>query len=537
MILLQLLLIAVLTIRTTVVVSFSTLPQNSIRHGRQSTWRPSVSLAATPSKTAAKHSRRRRRKKRVSVDKKKNKDDYVHDGIEIWRVYGLSVHPDALAKDEDISTKGPKKASESIEKIPKALEKIILGKFRLDSLPTDTKIVRRSLDARKKLDYPRYSYVVDIPIEGSLRHSLGWKVKSGQLEKLRNVDRDDISSAEQDDTDLETADVEEADDSEPKKNVIVVGMGPAGLFCALQIALNSNGKIRPILMDRGKPVENRGQDIGRLMHRRHLNEESNFAFGEGGAGTWSDGKLTTRIGRNSDTVRLVLETLVEFGAPSNILWKGAPHLGTDNLVRLLRNMRFKLAELGGEILFETKMTNLKMEDGKVCGVYAEDADGNETYYAGDEVVLATGHSARDVYESLHSADVKLEPKGFACGFRIEHPQKIINQIQYGDEWGPSVKTGKALTDAANEEFFGSEPTHVAKMPVPSYRLATDKAVDGTEGNLRGVYSFCMCPVSECIAQKYMLVPIMIYVFSHKFSLLLSRVDKLSRLPPTPTKFA
>ena len=176
-------------------------------------------------------------------------------------------------------------------------------------------------------------------------------------------------------------------------------------------------------------------------------------------------------------------------------WKGAPHLGTDNLVKLLRNMRHKLADLGGEILFDTKMTNLKMEGGKVCGVFAEDADGNEQYYAGDEVVLATGHSARDVYESLHRADVKLEPKGFAVGFRIEHPQTIINQIQYGDEWGPCVKTGRKLTDVANEEFFGTRPEHIAKMPVPSYRLATDKAVDGTEGNFRGAYSFCMCPVS------------------------------------------
>jgi uncharacterized FAD-dependent dehydrogenase len=158
-------------------------------------------------------------------------------------------------------------------------------------------------------------------------------------------------------------------------------------------------------------------------------------------------------------------------------------------------MRHKLADLGGEILFDTKMTNLKMEGGKVCGVFAEDADGNEQYYAGDEVVLATGHSARDVYESLHRADVKLEPKGFAVGFRIEHPQTIINQIQYGDEWGPCVKTGRKLTDVANEEFFGTRPEHIAKMPVPSYRLATDKAVDGTEGNFRGAYSFCMCPVS------------------------------------------
>ena len=182
-------------------------------------------------------------------------------------------------------------------------------------------------------------------------------------------------------------------------------------------------------------------------------------------------------------------------------WKGAPHLGTDNLVKLLRNMRHRLAELGGEIHFGTKMTNLKMEGSKVCGVMAEDMDGNQHYYEGDEVVLATGHSARDVYESLYRADVKLEAKGFAVGFRIEHPQTIINKIQYGDEWGPCVKTGKGLTDAANEEFFGMKPEHIAKMPVPSYRLATDKAVDGVDGNFRGAYSFCMCPVSRTFVER------------------------------------
>ena len=142
------------------------------------------------------------------------------------------------------------------------------------------------------------------------------------------------------------------------------------------------------------------------------------------------------------------------------------------------------------------MTNLKMDGRKVCGVFAEDVDGKKHYFEGDDVVLATGHSARDVYESLHRANVTLESKGFAVGFRIEHPQTIINKIQYGDEWGPSVKTGRALTDEANEQFFGIEPKHVAKMPVPSYRLATDKAIDGEEGNLRGAYSFCMCPVSK-----------------------------------------
>jgi hypothetical protein len=165
-------------------------------------------------------------------------------------------------------------------------------------------------------------------------------------------------------------------------------------------------------------------------------------------------------------------------------------------------MRRRLQELGGEIHFGTKMTDIKMDGGKVCAMLAKDEEGNDVSFDGDAFVLATGHSARDVYESLHNAGVKLEPKGFAVGFRIEHPQAIINQIQYGEEWGPCVMTGKGLTDTANSEFFGTEPQHIAKMPVPSYRLATDKARDG-HGQQRGVYSFCMCPVSltsfECSA--------------------------------------
>uniref|UniRef100_A0A6U9W6G9 FAD-dependent protein C-terminal domain-containing protein n=2 Tax=Pseudo-nitzschia australis TaxID=44445 RepID=A0A6U9W6G9_9STRA len=491
---LQLFLVAVLTVKKITVVSFTALPQNGLRAGQfQSRLRSSVIVAASQSNERNKNPRKKKRKKKTSFDKKaENKKDFVHGGIEVWRIYGISVHPDALEKDRPPST-GAKKAAEPVDQLPAALQKALIGKLRLESIPVGTRVVRRSLDARKKLDHPIYSYVVDIPIEGSLRHSLRWQVKSGRMEKIES-----ITGKKENKTDSNSDHKDDTGNEDQTKNIVVVGMGPAGLFCALQLALGSNGKVRPILLDRGQPVHKRGQDIGRLIHRRVLNEESNFVFGEGGAGTWSDGKLTTRIGRNSGTVRLVLETLVEFGAPADILWKGAPHLGTDNLVKLLRNMRFRLAELGGEIRFGTKMTNIKMDGNKVCGVLAEDGDGNEQYFEGDHVVLATGHSARDVYETLNRAGVKLEPKGFAVGFRIEHPQRIINKIQYGDEWGPSVKTGKSLTDAENEEFFGTKPEHIAKMPPPSYRLATDKAMDGVDGNCRGAYSFCMCPGGQIV---------------------------------------
>jgi uncharacterized FAD-dependent dehydrogenase len=246
-----------------------------------------------------------------------------------------------------------------------------------------------------------------------------------------------------------------------------------------------------------------------------MDAESNFCFGEEGAGTWSDGKLNTCIGLNSEAVRYILETLVEYGAPPTILVEGAPHLGTDNLVRLLRNMRSDLRRLGGEIRFGTKVTNLIIQDGVTKGVEfetrsaierstgGEDAviteGGEKGQILGDAVVLATGHSARDTYEKLHASGVQLEAKGFAVGFRVEHPQKIINKIQYGREWGPSVVTGKKKTDEVNQEYFVAEAgtkRHEGKLPVPSYRLATDQAFDGKQ--CRGVYSFCMCPGGQIV---------------------------------------
>jgi hypothetical protein len=236
--------------------------------------------------------------------------------METWRIYGISVHPDELAQDDDNdnSTVGTTSAAA----IPSALQKAIETKLRWkisnsNSSSSSIQIVRRSLDARQKLRHPVYNYVIEVSLPASERFALKWRPQSGRMEQLE----DDNDKKKK----METINPKN-DSSDPpteKKTVVIVGMGPAGLFCALQLALKSNGAIRPILLDRGQPVEKRGRDIGALMHRRSLDSESNFAFGEGGAGTWSDGKLTTRIGRNNETVRGVLELLVEFGAPSNIL--------------------------------------------------------------------------------------------------------------------------------------------------------------------------------------------------------------------------
>ena len=373
---LLLFLVVILTVRENVVVvvvveSFRTVPQNRIRcvgshcnihrsqsqysynqdiiHQRRRQSEPSstsstiLSLSETTAtnnnnnnsnnniKKKNQRLKQKRRKKR-SPNTKFKKESIRHGDIEIWRIYGVSVHPDSLQKDEQESTSNPttnKNTYHNSSEPPNSLQRALIEKLNLESIPSDTRIVRRSLDARKKLDNPVYNYVVDIPIQSSMRYKLRWKAKSGSMEQLRTIHSDDAISTKEEEEKIQTLNEDdlknenEHDETESqhqkKKTVVVIGMGPAGLFCAFQLALKSNGKIRPILLDRGQPVEKRGRDIGALINRRKLNEDSNFAFGEGGAGTWSDGKLTTRIGRNSETVRWVLETLVEFGAPANIL--------------------------------------------------------------------------------------------------------------------------------------------------------------------------------------------------------------------------
>lgn len=428
----------------------------------------------------------------------------------------------------------------------------------------DVRVVRRSIDARLNQlrsdgrRGPRYVYVIDIDVhyQSVIRRIL--KNQPGRMELLIHDNNNVEDNNDNNGTTYNNRDnnINNITQITQKKKVIIVGSGPAGLFCAYQLIQNSNNtNIQPILIERGQSVEYRGKDIGTLINRKLLNNESNFVYGEGGAGTWSDGKLTTRIGRNSDTVRHVLETLVQFGAPYHILYDGSPHLGTDNLVRLLRNLRMYLLENGCEIHFNTKVTNILIENNITKGVEYVINQNNHNQLLrmnrssdvstipdnmnkeggiiyGDAVVLATGHSARDIYENLYHNSISnknnnlqnlLQPKGFAVGFRIEHPQKVINHIQYGSEWSSYVKTGKQITDNANQLYINeikqqqqnlnlnqqnqhydssvintisTEMNHISNhdgiLPVPSYRLATDQV------NNRSVYSFCMCPGGQIV---------------------------------------
>lgn len=248
---------------------------------------------------------------------------------------------------------------------------------------------------------------------------------------------------------------------------VVVGAGPAGLFCALTLARRG---ARPLLMERGQPVEQRVQDVERLEQHGLLNEESNVLFGEGGAGAFSDGKLT--CGLNSPHIQTVLQTLYQCGAPESILTAQKPHVGTDVLRQVLVCARQKLIELGGEVRFGCKVTGLSLRDGKVSGVKyvsSHENEAEESFFETDTVFLAIGHSARDTCRWLYELGLPMEQKPFAIGARIEHPQSLIDRGQYGPAAGhPAL------------------PPAEYKLNVPT----PDK---------RGVYTFCMCPGGRVIA--------------------------------------
>lgn len=238
-----------------------------------------------------------------------------------------------------------------------------------------------------------------------------------------------------------------------RTEVIVVGSGPAGLFAALRLIESG---YRPIVLERGKSVLPRKHDIAQINRNGAIDPDSNYAFGEGGAGTFSDGKLFTRSKKRGD-YRKALETLVFHGANPEILCEAHPHIGTDKLPAIISNIRRTILAAGGGFLFGKRVTDLRVRDGRVTGV----ACGDEVF-EGAAVVLATGHSARDIYEMLHRRGIRLEAKAFAMGVRIEHPQALIDSIQYH-----CAERGEYL-------------------PAASYSLVN-------QVNGRGVYSFCMCP--------------------------------------------
>lgn len=302
------------------------------------------------------------------------------------------------------------------------------------------RIVRRGIDARKKPNVLRV-YTVDFTLpdeEGMLARQQG----NRRLEKTKTPRQIPVARSLGSD-----------------HRVLVVGMGPAGLFAALRLVRYG---LPVTLVERGRPVEARVGDVQRFWAGEGLDPVSNVQFGEGGAGTFSDGKLTTRV--NHPWTRMVLQTLVDFGAPEDILVQAKPHVGTDRLRLVLINFRRTLQSLGVDLHFESRLDGFEMNRGRVAAGLL--ADGREVPC--DSLVLAPGHSARDTYRMLLNQGVRLEAKPFAVGLRVEHPVELINAIQYGHRRHPA-------------------------LPPAEYALSYNDSESG-----RGVYSFCMCPGGEVV---------------------------------------
>ena len=299
-------------------------------------------------------------------------------------------------------------------------------------------IIRQSVDARKKPDI-FYSYVIDV--ETGNEEKVCKRARSPQVSLVKPV--------------RYRFPVEDGACQACGLRPVIVGMGPAGLFCGYYLA---KAGCRPILLERGADVDRRMEDVEQFWQGGQLKPDSNVQFGEGGAGTFSDGKLNTLVKDKDGRNFAVLQTFVDFGAKESILYEAKPHVGTDVLCGIVKRMRQEIIRLGGEVRFDSKVTGLQIADGHVKGVIV---NGTEKL-ACEHVVLAIGHSARDTFEMLYEEQVPMEAKSFAVGLRVEHPQSMINKSQYGME-------------------------EVGSLGAAPYKVTAQTSVG------RGVYSFCMCP--------------------------------------------
>ncbi len=299
-------------------------------------------------------------------------------------------------------------------------------------------VYRRSIDARKKPDV-RIIYTVDVQVNGNEQ-----KILRSCGSKKAVIAKDPYY-------------LPPKCGCQPRVRPVIVGFGPAGMFAALVLA---QAGLRPLVLERGENALARKEKVDRFFSEGILDEHSNVQFGEGGAGTFSDGKLNTGV--NNVRIRWILEQFVKAGAGEEILYDAKPHIGTDVLIEVVQNLRKRILSLGGEVRFGSQVTGISMEQGKVTGVTLHNGES----IACDHLILAIGHSARDTFTMLHDLGVPMEPKPFAMGVRIEHSQAMINKAQYGSE--------------------------APALPPADYKLA-EHLEDET------VYTFCMCPGGYVVA--------------------------------------
>jgi uncharacterized FAD-dependent dehydrogenase len=320
-----------------------------------------------------------------------------------------------MIKNIEISIR-PSELNNETDFIKIASRKLNLRAFRIKHV----RILKKSLDARSK--FPIYRLKLEVFID-----ELPAK-EATYLEGFINVKK--------------------------KKEVLIIGAGPAGYFAALELIESG---YKPVILERGKDVRNRRKDLKAIQQDHIVNPNSNYCYGEGGAGTYSDGKLYTRSHKRGK-IEKVLKLLVEHGASTDILIEAHPHIGSNKLPEIVSEIRNTITSFGGEVHFESQVTDISIKGGKITGVTCH----NDKHFDCDQVILATGHSARDIFYMLHKKKIKIENKPFALGVRIEHPQALIDEMQYNQ---------------SNRE---------QNLPASSYSLACQ--VDG-----HGVFSFCMCP--------------------------------------------
>lgn len=307
---------------------------------------------------------------------------------------------------------------------------------------TDFKILRKSVDSRDKNNI-FYIYSVSLKTDSN-------------YEKLLVKRNKNISFYEEKEYILPEAPLKQ-------QKTVIIGSGPAGLFCAYVLSLAG---LKPLIIERGEDADTRNLDVNKLFDCGILNENSNVIFGEGGAGTFSDGKLNTQIKDKEGRIDYVLKTFNKFGASEDILYDSKPHIGTDVLINVVKNMRNYIESAGGKYLFNTQFVSFEEKNGKITGINVKSTHTSEkSFIECDKICLAIGHSARDTFEYLKNK-LDMSPKPFAMGFRVIHTQEFINKAQYGEDYGNLYEN----------------------LPVSPYKLTyTDKETD------RGVYSFCMCP--------------------------------------------
>ena len=332
--------------------------------------------------------------------------------------------------------------NEPKELLPKKIKKKLGNSIKIK----EYKIVKESIDARDKGDI-RFVYTVDFDVEQS---------QGARKTRLKPDPKKNLSIA----PDMSYK-APEPGVRELKHRPVIAGFGPCGIFCALILAQQG---YRPIVLERGKCVSERAEDVQNFWNGGALNTESNVQFGEGGAGTFSDGKLTTGI--KDPRIHKVLSEFVSAGAPDEILYKNKPHIGTDLLRDVVANIREEIIRLGGEIRFSSKLVGIDAPSGKIRAVKVQEVLNGESYMLETEnLVLAIGHSARDTFRYAHELGIQMSAKPFSIGVRIEHPQKMVDEAQYGKTKG---------------------------LPPAEYKLS-HRCENG-----RGVYTFCMCPGGEVI---------------------------------------